>query len=444
VVSDPEALARLIPADAPDEPTARATAFIESFGLRAYRRPLAADEVSQYLTLFERAAELAPELDAFPAGVMLSIRLFLQSPFFLYRTELGQEVDAEGRVVLSGYEVATKLALAVTGSIPDEALLEAAQAGLLDPDVRQETLDGEVERLLATPRAKEMSLHALTQALALSRYSLIYRDATAYPEFTEGTPISIRASAERFLGALYDEGAGLRSLFTSTEAFVDENLAPIYGVSGSFGSEFERVDLSGLPRKGFLTQVGFLALFAGENQPDPIHRGVFINQNILCVDISPPPGIMLPPIPENQPNQTNRQAIEAINGEGTCGQACHATIINPAGFAFENYDPLGRYRSTDSGLEVDASGVFQLDGGLVEFSDAMEFVDLLAESDAAHRCYARNFLSYLNGRLADSSDAATLDEATLRSTDEDLSTKDLIRDLVRSESFLTRLAAEEQ
>jgi hypothetical protein len=246
------------------------------------------------------------------------------------------------------------------------------------------------------------------------------------------------------LGALYDEGAGLRSLFTSTEAFVDENLARIYGVSGSFGSEFERVDLSGLPRKGFLTQVGFLALFAGENQPDPIHRGVFINQNILCVDISPPPGIMLPPIPENQPNQTNRQAIEAINGEGTCGQACHATIINPAGFAFENYDPLGRYRSTDSGLEVDASGVFQLDGGLVEFSDAMEFVDLLAESDAAHRCYARNFLSYLNGRLADSSDAATLDEATLRSTDEDLSTKDLIRDLVRSESFLTRLAAEEQ
>jgi len=443
VVNDAAALARLIPADAPAEPTARARRFIESFGLRAYRRPLTAEEVGQYLTLFEQAPELAPELDAFSAGVMLSIRLFLQSPYFLYRTELGEEAEVNGRVALNGYEVAAKLALAVTGSIPDDTLLAAAAAGELDPDHRQATIDREVERLLATPRVKATSLHAHTQTLALSRYSLIQRDVTAFPEFTPTTPNSIRASAESFLGALYDEDRGLRSLLTSTEAFVDANLAPIYGVSGTFGSELERVDLSGLPRKGFLTQVGFLALFAGEHQPDPIHRGVFINQQILCVDISPPPNIVLPPIPMNQPNQTNRQAIEALNGRGTCGQGCHATIINPAGFAFENYDPLGRYRTTDSGLEVDASDTIQLDGAEVKFSDAMEFIDLLANSDAAHHCYARNLLSYLNGRLADASDAATLEAVMARSKAEDLSTKDLIRSLVQSESFLTRLAQEE-
>jgi hypothetical protein len=443
VVNDAEALARLMPADAPEEPVARARAFIESFGLRAYRRPLTAEEVSQYLTLFEQAPELAPELDAFSAGVMLSIRLFLQSPFFLYRTELGQEEDGNGRVVLNGYEVAAKLALAVTGSIPDDGLLAAAAAGDLDPDRRQATISREVERLLATPRVKATALHAHTQTLAVSRFSLIQRDTTAHPEFTTTTPNSIRASAESFLGALFEEDGGLRSLLTSTEAFVDANLAPLYGVSGTFGSELERVDLSGLPRQGFLTQVGFLALFAGEHQPDPIHRGVFINQQILCVDITPPPNITLPPIPENQPNQTNRQAIEAINGRGTCGEGCHATIINPAGFAFENYDAAGRYRSTDNGLEVDASDTIQLDGAEVTFSDALEFIDLLANSDAAHHCYARHLLSYLNGRLADSSDAATLDAALAQSKADDLSTKALIRSLVQSESFLTRLAMEE-
>lgn len=442
VVNDPEALARLMPSDAPAEPTARARAFIESFGLRAYRRPLTAEEVSQYLTLFERAPELAPELDAFSAGVMLSIRLFLQSPFFLYRTELEQE-EVNGRIALNGYEVAAKLALAVTGSIPDDALLAAAASGGLDGDDTQGTVGREVERLLVTPRVKATSLHAHTQTLALSRYSLIQRDTAVYPEFTPTTAKSIRASAESFLGALYDEDQGLRWLLTSTEAFVDSNLAPLYGVAGTFGSELDRVDLAGLPRKGFLTQVGFLALFAGEHQPDPIHRGVFINHQILCVDISPPPNITLPPIPENQPNQTNRQVIEAINGKGTCGAACHATIINPAGFAFEHYDPLGRYRTTDSGLEVDASDTIRLDGEEVQFSDALEFVEMLAESDAAHHCYARNLLSYLNGHLADASDAATLDAALAQSKAQDLSTKDLIRGLVQSESFLTRPAVEQ-
>jgi len=442
VVNDPAALARLMPAGAPPEPTARARAFIEDFGLRAYRRPLTDEEVSQYLSLFSQAPELAPELDGFSAGVMLSITLFLQSPFFLYRTELGQE-EVNGRVVLNGYEVAAKLALAVTGSIPDDTLLAAAAAGEFDPDRTQATVSREVERLLATPRVKAMSLHAHAQTLALSRYSLIQRDPTAYPEFTSTTPNSIRASAEAFLGTLYDEDRGLKSILTSTEAFVDANLAPIYGVQGTFGSELERVDLSGLPRKGLLTQVGFLALFAGEHQPDPIHRGVFINQQILCVDISPPPNIILPPIPVNQPNQTNRQAIEALNGRGTCGQGCHATIINPAGFAFEHYDPLGRYRATDGGLEINTADTMQLDGAEVTFADAMEFIDLLANSDAAQHCYARHLLSYLNGRLADSSDAATLDAALAQSKAEDLSTKDLIRSLVQSESFLTRLAQEE-
>ncbi|HEY6723681.1 MAG TPA: DUF1592 domain-containing protein [Polyangiaceae bacterium] len=441
VVDDPEAVARLIPADAPTDPTARAQVFIESFGLRAYRRPLTSTEVSQYLTLFEQAAELVPDREAFAGGMLLAIRLFLQSPFFLYRTELGQEAS-EGRIALSGYEVASKLALAVTGSIPDEALLDAAAAGSLDPGSNQAALDSEAQRLLATPRAKASALHLHTQALALSRYALIQKNSEKYPEFTTTTPASMRTSAELFLDALYDAGGGLKSLLTSNEAFVDANLAPIYGVSGSFGSEFQRVDLTGLPRRGLLTQPGFLALFAGENQPDPIHRGVFVNQQVLCLDIEPP-GVVLPELPAVVPDQTNRQYIDSLTGRGTCGQTCHATRINPLGFAFENYDPIGRYRTTDNGMTVDASGTYELDGADVMFSDAMQLADLLANSADAHRCYATHWLAYLNGSEVDSSADGVLDNLATLSNSEDISVQDLIRNLVQSNSFLTRSAVQD-
>lgn len=438
VVDDPNAVARLIPADAPADPTERARAFIESFGLRAYRRPLTSTEVGQYLTLFEQAPELVPDREPFAGGMLLAIRLFLQSPYFLYRTELEQQT-VDGRIPLNGYEVASKLALAVTGSIPDDALLEAAGAGSLNSLA---TLDAETQRLLATPRAKATALHLHTQVLALSRYALIQKSSERYPEFTTTTAASMRTSAELFLDALYDAGGGLKSLLTSTDAFVDANLAPIYGVSGSFGNELERVDLTGLPRRGLLTQPGFLALFAGDNQPDPIHRGVFINQQVLCLDIEPP-GVVLPELPAVTPDQTNRQYIDSLTGRGTCGQTCHATRINPLGFAFENYDPIGKYRTTDNGLTVDASGTYKLDNADVTFSNALELVDLLADSADAHRCYANHWFAYLNGSEVDSSADAVLDHVATLSNSEDISVQDLIRNLVQSNAFLTRSAVQD-
>jgi hypothetical protein len=244
-----------------------------------------------------------------------------------------------------------------------------------------------------------------------------------------------------FLESIYEENLGVNALLTSPTAFVDANLASPYGLSGTFGTDFSRVDVSAQSRSGFLTQLGFLALFSGEFQPDPIHRGVFINEQILCVEVGVPQA-NIPPLPDAQPSQTNRQRIDAVTGVGTCGQGCHAGVINPLGFAFENYDPMGRYRTTDNGAPVDASGTYPLDGVDVSFSNALELVQLLAASTAAHRCYAEHWLSYLYGRLAHPSDATVLDELAARSKAEEMSAKDLIRGLVQSESFLTREAVE--
>jgi hypothetical protein len=439
VASNPEALAKLIPAGAPTEPTARAQAFIEGFGLRAYRRPLTAAEVSQYQSLFQQGAALVPELDPFAAGVALCIRLFLQSPYFLYRTELEQQSVA-GRIPLSSYEVAAKLALSLTASTPDPALLQDAAAGSLAP-TNQALIDTHAQRLLGTARGKASALHLHSQALALTRYDLIRKDAELHPDFTTGAAASLRKSAELFLGTLYDENRGMKALFTSPEAFVDSNVALLYGLSGSFGSDFKRVDLTAQPRRGILTHPGFLALFAGEQQPDPIHRGVFINQQVLCVELSPPTA-NVPPLPGEQPNTTNRQRIEALTGKGTCGQACHSTLINPLGYAFENYDSVGKYRTTDGGLNVDATGTYGLDGQERSFQNALELVELIAGSQAAHRCYARHWLYYLSGRLPDAGDAATLDQLAVQASAQDISTRDLVRALVQSDSFLTRAAVQ--
>jgi hypothetical protein len=117
-------------------------------------------------------------------------------------------------------------------------------------------------------------------------------------------------------------------------------------------------------------------------------------------------------------------------------------VINPLGFAFENYDPLGRYRMTDNGVPVDASGTYHLDGTDVTFLNALELVELLASSTAAHRCYADHWLAYLYGRPTHRSDAAVLDDLAARSLAQEMSTKDLIRSLVQTESFLTRPAVE--
>jgi hypothetical protein len=211
--------------------------------------------VSQYQTLFQQGAQLMPELEPFAAGVALCLRLFLQSPFFLYRTELEQQ-SVDGRIPLSSYEVAAKLALSLTASIPDAALLQDASAGSLGRS-NKAVVDTHAQRLLGTARAKASALHLHSQALALTRYDLIRKDIDLHPEFTAAAPASLRKSAELFLNAIYDENKGVRTLLTSPEAFVDKNLAPLYGLSGTFGADFQRVDVSAQPRRGILTHPGF-------------------------------------------------------------------------------------------------------------------------------------------------------------------------------------------
>lgn len=435
VIADPDALGRLVPAIAPADDAGRASAFVSEFGARAFRRPLTADELSVHLSLFDQGAALYPGVDAFEAGVSLVIQAMLQSPHFLYRTELGTAEEGATSVPLDDYEVASKLALALTNSMPDEELFAAAAAGELRD---RANVQAQARRLLDAKGADGIANFSY-QVFRLGTYDGIVRNPADFPNFTPEMPAAMRQEVIHFFDWTFKEGLGVRDFYTSPVGFVNSDLAPLYGLEGEFSRDtFTKVDLDPTLRSGFLTQAGFLSSYVSDTEPDIIHRGVFIATRLLCIKL-PPPAPNAGSLPDIQPDMTNRERVETTTGKGTCGEGCHTSLLNPLGYGFENYDALGQYRTLDRDLPVDAAASYTLDGEVKSFTNGVELSHLLAESKQLHDCYARNLSSYLHGRPMLPEDAAILDYYARLSRAGMLSVKDLELDIVTSDAFLTRL-----
>jgi Protein of unknown function (DUF1592)/Protein of unknown function (DUF1588)/Protein of unknown function (DUF1595)/Protein of unknown function (DUF1587)/Protein of unknown function (DUF1585) len=429
VARDPVALAKLIPSNAPSDVAGRARALILEVGRRAHRRPLEETEANEYFALFQKASTIDPAMDPFVSGVELVLEAMLQSPHFLYRTELA---TGNARVRLDGYEIAAKLSYVLANTMPDDALFDAAASGALG------TITGvssQTDRLLtALGDGPARPFHA--ELFALDDYAQIQKDTQIVPEWNAELAASMRQEADLFLGEVFKSSRSLTDLLTAPFTFVDARLAPLYGVVAPAGGGFERVELPGDKRAGFLTRLGFLATFASSHDPDIIHRGVFINERLLCVQLPPPATTVFPPPPMGL--ATNRERIEAITGKGTCGEACHGRWMNPAGIAFEHYDVLGRYRDVDNGQPVNSADTYPFSDGAQSYDDAIGFSRALAESIDTHRCYAQNWFTYLQTRSLRDGDAplvAWLADASRRG----LSVKELVMAVVTNDSFLTRL-----
>lgn len=434
VALDPAALARLVPSDAPASGVERATAFIRSFGARAYRRPLTDAELTTYQALFAHAASVYPADPAFTAGAKLVLSAFLQSPHFLYRTELSTTA-AGGRIALSDYEVASKLSLALATTMPDSELFAAAAAGKLQDKAE---VSKQAERLLASAKGGASVDHLHFQMYRLGTYDGIVRNPATFPEFTAATPPAMREEVLKFLRYVFDQGSGVAGIFTTPVGFVNSALAPLYGVTAPAGAELTRVDLNPAQRSGLLTLAGFLSSYAVVDDPDSIHRGVFVNQRILCVELPPPDpkATVLKPL---DAGMTNRERVEATTGPGTCGQGCHSTMINPPGFAFEHFDAVGKYRAEDRGKPINSAASYGFTEGLKSFDGAVEFSKLLSESPQAHACYLQNWLGYINGHPFQPEEQATLDALTRDSLAGKLPLRDAVIRIVTADSFLNRL-----
>jgi hypothetical protein len=426
-----DALGRLLPPNLPSDAAGRARAFVTAFGLRAYRRPLTPAELDRALALFGKGPALFAGRDAFADGVRAMVEAVLQSPHFLYRTELSP-APGPGRARLSSYELAAKLAFTLTGTLPDAALLEAAGRGALDgPALRREA-----ERLLETPAAEEVLEDFHEQLLHMGAYENIEKDPKLFPGFGSGAGPEMRRETLLFARDVVRAGGGIRELLTTPSTFVSRKLASVYGVPGpATEGAFEKVALDPSKRAGLLTQLGFLSVNAHLREIDSIHRGVFVHHAILCTHLPPPAdGATL----SGAKGTTNRERITSVTGDGTCGAGCHSRVINPVGFAFEHYDAIGRWRATDNGQPVDAADRYVFDDEDLSWTDAVGFSRHAAESRRAHACYARHLLEYAFGRVPAPGDDPLIDRLGESSRQGKAGAKALLLGLVTSDEFSTR------
>lgn len=413
---------------------------IRALGRRAFRRPLTATELTAFEMIFALASTYYPAMPARQGGARMVLEAMLQSPHFLYRIELSTDVTSEV-IPVSGAELANRLSYALWQSMPDEELLRAGEeASLL-------TVDGytaQVTRMLVDPRARNAVNAFHAQLLGTERYADITRSLTLFPEFSLGLRDSMKEEQERFVDAqIFTENAGLEGLFTSPTSYVDANLARVYGLTGSFDTAFQKITFNDGKRGGLFTQIGFLAANATSTESDPIHRGVFLNHKLLCAPLpAPPNGVPMLPRPDPAVPKTLRTRITEFTGVGTCGSGCHSTMINPAGFAFEHYDALGRWRDIDNGLPVNAADSYTFEGKPRAFDGAAGFSKVMIEEPMAHRCYAQHWVEFLHGRGLGEADKAVINRVGKVSWTQKTPVTQVLRLLVESESFKTRAVEE--
>jgi hypothetical protein len=432
VTANTAMLDRLMPGGARD-----ANAFVRDFGMRAHRRPLTEDEASAYMAIFTAGQTLYDGVEPFVAGVRLVIEAVLQSPFFIYRVE-SSTGRAGGLVPLDDYEIATRLSYALWNTMPDDQLFAAAQAGELHTEAQ---VGAHAMRMLDDPKATAVVYRFHSMLLDLEKYSHIMPSRTEFPDLPGDLDRMAAEENRLFVTDLFESDRGYLDVLTSSETFVNGDLAGIYGLEGDFGADFERATLDPSERSGVFTQIGFLAANSTSVSPDPIHRGAYLAKRIACIPIGVPPG-EIPPLPSPM-GRTNRETVAShTETEGTVCATCHKTIINPFGFAFEGYDAIGAYRLEDAGQPVDSSASPSIGGVAVPVDGAVDLASALAESAVVHECYAEHWIEFTYGRPLAENDAALavrLGTASL----EGGSIKSIVLGLVTSRAFLTRTIAEE-
>jgi hypothetical protein len=410
--------------------------FIDSFGMRAFRRPLSSTERARYTAIFGRGGELIASGDAFRDGVQLTLQAMLQSPKLLYRIETGDGTSDAAGVRLSGFEIATRLSFMLGGTTPDAELLAAARDGAL---ATPEGIATQARRLALAPGFDERALSFHERWMQLDELDSLTKDATTFPSFSPELVKSMRSEAERFVKAVTLEGNGtVSALLSSPFGFVDQRLAALYGVPGSFGSELVRVEHApGTGRLGLFTQAAFLSGHSSSSSgTSPILRGVFMLRRLACANIpDPPPGAQMQQ-PAAEPAteiRTTRDYFAWKTSMPAC-VGCH-TLINPTGFAFEHFDGVGQRRDNDRGAPVDTSGALHLGGKDLAFRDASELLQALSEEPQVRACYAKNWLQFAYGRREDAADSRALGLAAQKLQSENFSIRDLAVALTERPAF---------
>lgn len=398
---------------------------VATLGRRAWRRPLTSDEVSTIAGLiFGIEAESGD-----PAtGVMYGIAAILMDSRFLYRAELGTDDGAGGRA-LTDLELASRLSFLIWNTIPDEALLQLGEAGTLsEPDV----LRSEVERMLADPQAREGLRNFFTELYKLDLLDDLSKDPLVIPQASPEVAPAARAETLAVLEQIvFDDDADFRTALTTRETYIDRRLAAIYGVTapsvdGAGWTELPR----SLGRRGVLGHTSFLMLNAHNSTSSATLRGKFVRERLLCQIMPPPPADVDTSIPEpDSTSPTLRDRVQVHLEDPACS-GCHE-LMDPIGLGFENFDAIGRWRDTEAGATIDASG--DLDG--VGFSDAWEMSAAVSKHASFGPCVAQNLYQYATGLPLGDGEVALVDWLADAFEADGYRVQDLVFRIVESPGF---------
>lgn len=351
--------------------------FCAVFIERAFRRPLSAEDRAFFVDAVFKDTE--PEL-----AVKRVVLLALKSPRFLYPELTSAKPDS--------YDVATRLSLGLWDSIPDRVLLDAAARGKLR--TRQEIAE-QARRMLADPRARAKLRGFFHHWLEMDKGTDISKDAKSFPDFSEQVLADMRTSLDLFLDAVaWGKEADYRRLLLSERMYVNERLAKFIGVEGPTGEEFQEVSLDPTQRSGVITHPYLLSALAYHKNSSPIHRGVFVTRNIVGRALKPPP--MAIEFMDNRfdPTLTMREKVTELTRPAGC-MSCHE-VINPLGFALENFDAVGRFRTTDNNKNVDPTGQYQTpDGKTVRLTGARDLAEHAAGSPDAHLAFLQQLFQHV-------------------------------------------------
>jgi len=411
-----------------EEPCARQ--ILSGLARRAFRRPVVDGDIEPLLDFYG----MGRSKGSFDAGIEMALRKILVSPEFLFRIEhapAGTPPDSPYRV--SDLELASNLSFFLWSSIPDDELLGLAEGGKLqDPAVLEE----QARRMLADERSKALVSNFGGQWLYLRNVQAMAPDPAAFPEFDENLRKAMQRETELFFESIVREDRSALDLLDADYTFLNERLARHYGIAGVQGSHFRRVQLSDEERRGLLGQGSILAVTSYANRTSPVLRGKWVLDNFLG---SPPP-----PPPPNVPSLkdrgdegqvlTVRQRMEQHRANPACA-VCH-TRMDPIGFALENFDAIGRWRTTDAGSEIDSSGVLP-DGTRFEGPAELRKA-LLRNPEQFVNTIAEKLLTYAVGRKLEYYDAAAVRGITRQAAANDYRWSSLITGVIRSTPFQMR------
>lgn len=373
-----------------------AKTFVESFGAKAYRRPLTADEVAGLVSGATSAYHVGADGYTYNDGIDLLTRIMLQSSGFLYLTELG-ESGAGAMFTLAPNEIASSLAYLLTSAPPDDTLRGNAASGMLGTPEGRET---EARRLLATTAGRARFVRVVREWLGIDDVAHREKAQSVYPDFA-GAAQSMESESSAFIDeVLYNSTGTLAELLTADWTIIDAPLATVYGVTSAGAGR--RTSLTSVKRRGILGQGAFLSVFANTNSSHPVFRGVAIMRRIACLTI-PDPGALgiVVSFPAADASRTTRARFQEHVADPEC-QGCH-TAIDAFGFALENFDGMGKMRTTENNQAIDtrvtiAAGS-DFDG---TYADSTELASALAQSASVKACLARQIFHSAAARSDDS------------------------------------------